>query len=156
MFVRCKDKGAETYLTVGKVYEVLEVLESIGDTTKQDYLLVGDNSIKDRFITELFEKVRPMMMYWTENELHAIVDLACRMDLSREKVVQQALRSFQLLRTSQLHNTVFKREPTDAEQMVRKLVDALKVFTLTPEIRTYLEDNDPQALKQALDAIGVA
>ncbi len=39
---------------------------------------------------------------------------------------------------------------------INKLENALKVLTRTQHIREYLEDTDPQALNQALDALGEA
>jgi ribosomal protein L7/L12 len=54
--VTCVDKGLEDHLTVGKVYEVLELIESVPEGNT-DYVLVGDDNEVDRFMVELFRPV---------------------------------------------------------------------------------------------------
>jgi len=53
-------------------------------------------------------------------------------------------------------NPYTMEEVTAIEHPIRRnnMVKALKVIILTPHIREYLEQSDPKALEQCLDALG--
>lgn len=67
-----------------------------------------------------------------------------------ERLERTAAATAASLRIRQEHTRPNACDETDPRFL---MLNALKVFTLDPNIRTFLEETDPQALKQAREAI---